>query len=30
MLQNIKKLDQNSVCDKPLTDKSYYIETSVC
>ena len=30
MLQNIKKLDQNSVCEKPLTDKSYYIETYGC
>ena len=30
MLQNIKKLDQNSVREKLLTDKSYFIETYGC
>ena len=30
MLQNIKKIDQNSLRDKPLTDKSFYIETYGC
>ena len=30
MLQDIKKIDQKSLRDKPLTDKSFYLETYGC